>query len=1085
MIPVLCGAATLMGMNANAFQEDGCFAASVISADQNGTSVSADRSITSNALGAPDKNNEAGGFYSLGKGGSITLQLGGAVFNQPGPDLRIFETSFSGDDCGKSDDETAMIEVSEFGGLWVSLGEICRDGTVDFDGMPLAFASQIRITDTTTNGGDGYDVDGVMAINGCIDLDDENLCFASSVVEGSFMQGLTKKDKAVPADRSDATKALGEPEYVYIRNNETFVSLGYGGSIILGFDGVIYDEPGNDLLVVETTGTGVNSGASPAWVETAEILVSHDNVAYYSVGFANKFEAAQIDIADAVDEDGNPVVLEFIRTVKVQDVTPTSSISDDAYDLDGIVALNGCSEEPNEDPELCANFNIFYADNPVGGDDPSTLYRVVFEDGEAKLVFLSDLDFRAHIAYDTDKDKIYAVNNNGSGFDTIDPSTGISSGYTAFDMNLGGTPTAVYFEGNVFFGSNTGKIVSYNLESGNMDLVAEDLPISGGDLIVNGGDLYLATRSGNKLWLIEDGTPMNALSIPAKVNGLAILNDGGILMANADQSGFNILNSDGMDTDTDIPVTLNGESFKLRNGDLASGCNNSNNQEPGDDCLNFDYYYVDIPVSKKDPTTLYKVNFTGGSAELSIVSELDNRPHIAFNPEANQIYAVRENGSGFETIDAATNSSLGFTSFPFSAKSVTAVAYSNNILYIGSDKLNEVFEYNITDNTLNSIAKDVPVQGGDLVVVGDELYLATKQGGGTWYLISEGNAINAVDIPSNVNGATTTADGTILFANFGADAFKELTADGIVEIPVFLNGESFKFRHGDLGSGCTAPDTQEPCNPEVVNGGFELENTFAGGFSFVPQDDVPGWSTKAPVTTIEIQKSGLIDGNASNSGDFHFELNGDGLNNIYQEICTTPGENIAIRFAHKKRRANGTDKMELYLGGDLSSIESNTAIPYIANANMEWNNNVFVYNVPAGQTSTFVYFKAVSGTNNTVGNLLDDISVEPTFSPATDMDALLAALANEEQSEVLAEISMYPVPAKNRLNVKLTNRVSATVSYEIVSILGQSFNRGSVEAKSGQTEINADISNLADGTYFFVLNANGNTTAKQFVKAAR
>ncbi len=1083
MIPVLCGAATLMGMNANAFQEDGCFAASVISADQNGSSVSADRSITSNALGAPDKNNEAGGFYSLGKGGSITLQLGGAVFNQPGPDLRIFETSFSGDDCGRSDDETAMVEVSEFGGLWVSLGEICRDGTVDFDGMPLAFAGQIRITDTTVNGGDGYDVDGVMAINGCIDLDDENLCFASSVVEGSFMQGLTKKDKAVPADRSDATKALGEPEYVYIRNNETFVSLGYGGSIVLGFDGVIYDEPGNDLLVVETTGTGANAGASPAWVETAEIFVSQDNVAYYSVGFANKFEAAQLDIADAVDDEGNPVVLEFIRNVKVQDVTPTSSISGDAYDLDGIVALNGCSMDPFEDPEVCNNFDYFIADKKSG--ENLKIYAAKAVAGNAVLTMVTEREEPVSIAYDEFTNTLYGINAAGTKIEKINPVNGASEGSIAVDPGVGSAVfSAVFKNGFLYAGSGTKNQIVKIGPDGSYDVVITGTPINGGDLAFIGDDLYFSTKDGDDLFKVIGGDATDVGSIPANVHGVSATPDGNFASVAKNSSAIQFLDTEGNVTSS-LPATFNGMTFTFTDGDMTGGCNIPNNEDPGDECLNFDYYYVDIPVSKKDPTNLYKVNFTGESAELSFVTELVNRPHIAFNPETNQIYAVRENGSGFETIDAATNSSLGFTSFPFSAKSVTAVAYSNNILYIGSDKLNEVFEYNITDNTLNSIAKDVPVQGGDLVVVGDELYLATKQGGGTWYLISEGNAINPVDIPSNVNGATTTADGTILFANFGADAFKELTEDGVVEIPVFLNGESFKFRHGDLGSGCTAPDTQEPCNPELVNGGFELENTFAGGFSFVPQDDVPGWSTKAPVTTIEIQKSGLIDGNASNSGDFHFELNGDGLNNIYQEICTTPGENIAIRFAHKKRRANGTDKMELYLGGDLSSIESNTAIPYIANANMEWNNNVFVYNVPAGQTSTFVYFKAVSGTNNTVGNLLDDISVEPTFSPATDMDALLAALANEEQSEVLAEISMYPVPAKNRLNVKLTNRVSATVSYEIVSILGQSFNRGSVEAKSGQTEINADISNLADGTYFFVLNANGNTTTKQFVKAAR
>ena len=1088
LLPVLCSIAALTGTNANAFQDnpEGCYAMEVIDftqgVDKNGNAVSTDRSEPNKALMEPDRSNAVGGFFTLGFGGSITLKLAGAVINGEGPDLKIWETTFTGDTCSNSNQESASIEVSD-GVNWVSAGDVCRDGMIDLDGLAIPFVTMVRITDLETSPNDGYDVDGVEALNGCIDLEDENLCYASSVVEDSFMQGLTKKDKAVPADRSDATKALGEPEYVYDPKNETFVSLGYGGSIILGFDGVVYDVPGDDLIIAETTGRGANSGASPAWVETAEIFVSQDNVAYYSIGFANKFEAAQLDIADAVDEDGNPVVLEFIRNVKVQDVTPTSSISDDAYDLDGIVALNGCSMDPFEDPEVCNNFDYFIADKKSG--ENLKIYAANAVDGEAVLTFITEREVPVSIAYDEFTNTLYGINAAGTKIEKINPANGASEGFITVDPGVGSAVfSAVFKNGFLYAGSGTkNQIVKIGLD-GSYDVVITGTPINGGDLAFIGDVLYFSTKDGDDLFKVIGGDAVDVGSIPANVHGVSATPDGNFASVAKNSSAIQFLDTVGA-VSSSLPARLNGMEFTFTDGDMTGGCNIPANEDPEDDCLSFDYYYADIPVKKSEPTTLYKVNFLDGIANLNLVTELNNRPHIAFNSETNQVYAVRENGSGFETIDLATNSSLGFTAFPFKAKSVTAVAYSNNILYVGSEKNSEIFEYNLVDNTLISIAKDVPVKGGDLVVVGDELYLATKQGGGTWYLISGGDAINAVDIPSEVNGATTTADGTILFANFGADAFKELTADGIVEIPVFLDGVRFTFRHGDLGSGCTSADTQETCNAELVNGGFELENTFSGPIDFVLQEDVLGWSTTSPTGTIEIQRSGLIDGNASNNGDFHFELNGDGLNTLYQEVCTIAGENIAIRFAHKKRRPSGTDKMELYIGGDLASIESNTAIPYIANPNMAWNNNVFVYTVPAGQTSTFIYFKAISGTNNTVGNLLDDISVEQTFSDATDVEALIAALAIDNQPEVLAEVSMYPVPAKDRLNVKLTNRVNATVSYEIVSLLGQTFNRGSVEARSGQNEINADISNLADGTYFFVLNSNGNTITKQFVKVTR
>lgn len=47
---------------------------SVVSANQNGTPVAPDRSVTANALGATD-----GAFYSLGFGGAITLDFGRLV----------------------------------------------------------------------------------------------------------------------------------------------------------------------------------------------------------------------------------------------------------------------------------------------------------------------------------------------------------------------------------------------------------------------------------------------------------------------------------------------------------------------------------------------------------------------------------------------------------------------------------------------------------------------------------------------------------------------------------------------------------------------------------------------------------------------------------------------------------------------------------------------------------------------------------------------------------------------------------------------------------------------------------------------
>ncbi len=488
MIPVLCGAATLMGMDANAFQDDtnGCYAVEVLDSNQglkfNGDPVPADRSVLDAALNAPDASNAAGGFYSLGLGGDITLQLGGAVLNQPGSDLMIFETSFTGDDCGLGDDETALVEVSQFGVTWFSLGEICRDAELDIDGIPFSFITQVRITDTSTNNGDGWDLDGIMAVGGCIDMDDPDFCFGSRIVD--FQQGLTKNGDAVPGNRSDENEALGQPEMVYTAGVENFVSLGYGGSIIIGFDGVVLNEPGDDILVQEITGMG--AGATAPWVETAEVFVSADNVLYYSVGTLNKFEAGTFDI------DAAGVDLPLIRYVKVEDVTPMSSISGDAFDLDGIIALNGCSEDPFQEPEVCFNFDYFVA-NQASGSSTIELYAAKTVGGNSVLSLITSRDLEISIAYDEEENVLYGINAAGTQIEKIDPINGNVLNTIPVDAGFGGQVFSAVYKNGILYSSSgaQNRVVAIDITDGSFVEVVSGLPINGGDLAFIGDDLYI------------------------------------------------------------------------------------------------------------------------------------------------------------------------------------------------------------------------------------------------------------------------------------------------------------------------------------------------------------------------------------------------------------------------------------------------------------------------------------------------------------------------------------------------------------------------------------------------------------------
>ncbi|WP_179320890.1 T9SS type A sorting domain-containing protein [Winogradskyella helgolandensis] len=352
LLPILCGVTTFMTINMNAFQDNSqgsCNAVEVITSIQgtksDGNPVSADRSDVNAALNTPDKSNSPNGFYTLGIKGSITLALGGAVYNQAGTDIMIYETSFSGDTCGRGDDETALIELSQDGETWVIYGDVCRDGAIDLDGIALDYVTQIRISDTTYGSGDGYDLDGVEAVNGCEDIPSD-VCYGSGAI--NYIPGLDSNGNALTvAERMDTSKALGDPQ---MDDSMNFLSLGHGGEVTITFDGAVYNNDGADIEVVETTFGNASFSSYP---ESADIYVSQNGIDFYLIGSVLTDDAGDLDISNA------PIALAYITQVKIVDTTPSGSVSTDGFDLDAVVALTGCNEVIEPTPAGCYPVDYF------------------------------------------------------------------------------------------------------------------------------------------------------------------------------------------------------------------------------------------------------------------------------------------------------------------------------------------------------------------------------------------------------------------------------------------------------------------------------------------------------------------------------------------------------------------------------------------------------------------------------------------------------------------------------------------------------------------------------------------------------
>lgn len=156
-------------------------------------------------------------------------------------------------------------------------------------------------------------------------------CHGAEIV--SFRQGTQGNGRPVRTDRSDARKALGEPQGSDAVGS--FVSLGFGGELVLKFTGVVYNREGNDLAVIETSYNGPSCRIYP---ETAEVFASQDGINWTSIG------------TNCLDGEYDLGALSWAQYIKVVDISDPSRFngSGDGFDVDGIVCLGDVVQDPGD-----------------------------------------------------------------------------------------------------------------------------------------------------------------------------------------------------------------------------------------------------------------------------------------------------------------------------------------------------------------------------------------------------------------------------------------------------------------------------------------------------------------------------------------------------------------------------------------------------------------------------------------------------------------------------------------------------------------------------------------------------------------
>ncbi len=85
-----------------------------------------------------------------------------------------------------------------------------------------------------------------------------------------------------------------------------------------------------------------------------------------------------------------------------------------------------------------------------------------------------------------------------------------------------------------------------------------------------------------------------------------------------------------------------------------------------------------------------------------------------------------------------------------------------------------------------------------------------------------------------------------------------------------------------------------------------------------------------------------------------------------------------------------------------------------------------------------------------------------------------------KDNPLLSQIAVFPIPADNVVNVKLTAGIADKMEITVVNLTGQQLMR---LAKTGSNRFSANISQLPSGIYFLrIKNGSGNIMTKKFVK---
>lgn len=194
---------------------------------------------------------------------------------------------------------------------------------------------------------------------------------------------------------------------------------------------------------------------------------------------------------------------------------------------------------------------------------------------------------------------------------------------------------------------------------------------------------------------------------------------------------------------------------------------------------------------------------------------------------------------------------------------------------------------------------------------------------------------------------------------------------------------------------------------------------------------------------------------------------------------------FTFKYAYKKRYPSNDEWLRFFISNDCGETwalrknihgddlsEEHQSASYTPEDESEWT-EVTITNINSSYYSSNFRFKFQFENDNGNNIYIDDINLYP---------ASMAHLVENKASDF--DLSVYPNPANEALNVNLVLPTDAELDITIVNAVGQTVEtvyNGNLYA--GEVTLSQDIQSLPEGVYFIrVVNTNGTSETIKFIK---